>query len=144
MTEKETERIECRRDDTQMKVDIGVLKNQILTITELCHKMDTVIDKLMAIQEKNILKIYDDLEVHRDKISSELDDLSMGQAKAAESIRKLEQCITSKMDTAAAVIDAKFLKLDKMKWMVFGGILVLSWLFSHINFDIIFKLLGTH
>ena len=32
---------------SDIKVDIGVLKTQVLTLSSLCNKMDTVIEKLM-------------------------------------------------------------------------------------------------
>ena len=31
----------------ELKVDVEVLKNQVLTITQLCGKMDSVIEKLV-------------------------------------------------------------------------------------------------
>jgi hypothetical protein len=38
--------------------------------------------------------------------------------------------------------DGEIKKILEWKWMAAGGILVLAWLFSHINFDMIAKIFG--
>ena len=37
-----------------MKVDVGILKTQVTSLTQLCDKMDKVIDKLMDNHDKMI------------------------------------------------------------------------------------------
>ena len=35
----------------ELKVDVGILKNQVVTLTQLCNKMDSVIRFLQSINE---------------------------------------------------------------------------------------------
>ena len=45
-----------------LKVDVEVLKNQVLTITQLCGKMDSVIEKLVDNHDRMVNQIYTDME----------------------------------------------------------------------------------
>ena len=46
----------------ELKVDVEVLKNQVLTITQLCGKMDSVIEKLVDNHDRMVNQIYTDME----------------------------------------------------------------------------------
>ena len=48
-------------DCIDMKVDVGVLKTQVATLTMLCDKMDKVIEKLADNHEKIVNQIYTDM-----------------------------------------------------------------------------------
>ena len=51
--------------DDDIKVDVGVLKTQVLTLSSLCSKMDQVIEKLVDQHDRHITKVYDDMENRR-------------------------------------------------------------------------------
>ena len=51
-----------REDMVQIKVDVGILKTQVSNITELCDKMDKVIEKLVDSQDRIVNQIYNDME----------------------------------------------------------------------------------
>ena len=51
--------------DDDIKVDVGVLKTQVLTLSTLCSKMDQVIEKLVDQHDRHIAKVYDDMENRR-------------------------------------------------------------------------------
>ena len=136
-----------------VKVDVGVLKNQVASITALCDKMDKVIEKLMDNQDKLVEQIYTDMrkreeekdsdvkEIHSriTTISRELSDkVELTERRLMEEIKALRQDIA----THNVKEDSELKKILEWKWMAAGGILVLAWLLSHIKFDILTKLLG--
>ena len=63
------------QDSVELKVDVGVLKTQVATLTQLCNKMDSVIDKLMDNQTKMANDIYDDIEKRKQETVSDIKEL---------------------------------------------------------------------
>jgi acetate kinase len=136
-----------------VKVDIGVLKTQVSTLTILCDKMDKVIEKLADNHEKIVEQIYTDMrkreeekdadvkEIHSriTTISRELSDkVELTERRLMEEIKALRQDIA----THNAKEDSELKKILEWKWMAAGGIVVLAWLLSHIKFEALGKLLG--
>ena len=140
-------------NDTELRVDVGVLKTQVEVLTRLCDKMDKVIDKLADNQEKIATQIYDDMqekekekdqdvkEIHSriTTISRELSDkVELTERRIMDEIQRLREDIA----THNKKEDSEIQKILEWKWMAAGGILVLAWLLSHIKFDTITKLLN--
>ena len=136
-------------DLTKVKVDVGVLQSQVATLTSLCEKMDTVIDKLVTQQEKYILQVYQEMEQKRieknaeikdihDRIDTVIDKVQITELRIMEEIKELRQEITNNNKTEKESLQ----KLNEWKWMVAGGIIVMSWLISHFDIDTIIKVLG--
>lgn len=136
-----------------VKVDVGVLKTQVTSLTVLCDKMDKVIEKLMSNQEKMVEQIYTDMRKREDEkdadvkelhsrittISRELSDkVELTERRLMEEIKALRQDIALHNQKE----DREIKKILEWKWAAAGGILVLAWLFSHVNFDILLKLFG--
>ena len=141
------------KDNTDLRVDVGVLKTQVEVLTRLCDKMDKVIDKLADNQEKMANQIYDDMqekekekdqdvkEIHSriTTISRELSDkVELTERRIMDEIRSLKNTINEHNKKE----DAEIRKILEWKWMAAGGIIVIAWLLSHIKFDIITKLLN--
>lgn len=136
-----------------VKVDIGVLKTQVDTLIRLCDKMDSVIEKLMDNQDRIVNQIYLDMkkkEEEKDQdvkelhsrittISRELSDkVELTERRIMDEIKALRNDITTQNKNEEKKID----KILEWKWMAAGGILVLAWLISRVNFDMIAKLFG--
>ena len=62
-------------DIIDMKVDVGVLKTQVQTITQLCNKMDNVIDRLMTSQDQLVNQIYNDMDKRKQDTITDIKDL---------------------------------------------------------------------
>lgn len=135
-------------DVTDLKVDVGVLKTQVVTLTSLCQKMDQVIEKLVTQQERYATQIYKEMEQKRmeknaeikdihDRIDTVIDKVQITELRIMEEIKDLRSEITNHNKSEKESLD----KLNQYKWMAAGGIIVLSWLISHINADTIAKLL---
>jgi hypoxanthine-guanine phosphoribosyltransferase len=135
-------------DVTELKVDVGVLKTQVVTLTSLCQKMDQVIEKLVMQQERYATQIYKEIEQKRmeknaeikdihDRIDTVIDKVQITELRIMEEIKELRAEIAENNKSEKDSLD----KINQYKWMLAGGIIVLSWLISHVNTDTITKLL---
>ena len=134
-------------DDTDIKVDIGVLKTQVLTLSSLCNKMDQVIEKLVDQHDRHIAKVYTDMdnrrleteadikEIHQ-RIDTVLDKMETSNKEIMEEFKSLRKDMSEHNKQEKDALDA----LLKWKWMVAGGIIAISWLISHVNPDTISKI----
>jgi len=131
--------------DEDVKVDIGVLKTQVLTLSALCNKMDQVIEKLVDQHDRHISKVYTDMDIRRretdadikelhSRIDIVLDKLSEQNEKIMEEFKFLRKEMSNHNSQEKEQLD----KLLQWKWMIAGGVLVLSWLVSHIKLDTVF------
>jgi Mg2+ and Co2+ transporter CorA len=135
-------------DDDNIKIDIGVLKSQVATLTSLCGKMDTIIEKLVDQHDRHIAKVYIDMESRRretdadikeihDRIDVVLDKMQASELRIMDEIKNLRGIIQNHQTSERKQLDA----ILQWKWFITGGVLVLSWLLSHVNADIITKLI---
>ena len=133
-------------DLSEIKVDVGVLKTQVLTLSALCNKMDQIIEKLVDQHDRHINGVYSQMDKRRieteediaeidARIDTVLDKLQESELRIMQEIKALKGCITEH----SANSKLQFEKINQWKWMIAGGILVLSWLISHGNLDTILK-----
>jgi hypothetical protein len=126
--------------DDELRVDVGVLKSQVVTLTSLCDKMDQVIEKLVDQHDRHIAKVYDDMDKRRletntdikelhERIDDVLDKVKGTEKTLLDEIKLLRKEMSEHNKNEKESLD----KLLQWKWMVAGGILVVSWLISHIN-----------
>lgn len=142
------------QDQIQLKVDVGVLKQQVLTLTQLCNKMDSVIDKLMENQSKVSNDIYDDMEKKKQETQSDIKELhsriTTVDRNLSDKIELTERRIMEEIKALRGVIDSHNVKEDtelkkilEWKWMAAGGIVVVAWILSHVSIGTILgKLFG--
>ena len=135
-------------DLTDVKVDVGVLKTQVELLTRLCGKMDTIIEKLVDTHDRHIAKVYTDMDERRKDTESNIKELhsriDVVLDKMQESERRLLEKISDVHDVMQKHNNKEKETLDKIlkwKWMVAGGIIVISWLITHITPDTLVKLL---
>jgi len=135
-------------DLTAVKVDVGVLKTQVELLTRLCGKMDTIIEKLVDTHDRHIAKVYTDMDERRKDTESNIKELhsriDVVLDKMQESERRLLEKIADVHDVMQKHNNKEKETLDKIlkwKWMVAGGIIVISWLITHITPDTLVKLL---
>jgi uncharacterized protein YdiU (UPF0061 family) len=135
-------------DDTDIKVDIGVLKTQVLTLSALCNKMDQVIEKLVDQHDRHIAKVYTDMDNRRleteadikeihGRIDTVLDKMEASNKEIMEEFKSLRKDMNDHNKQEKEALDT----LLKWKWMLAGGIVAISWLISNLNVDTIIKLI---
>lgn len=136
-----------------MKVDIGVLKTQVASITQLCDKMDKVIEKLVDNHDRMVNQIYNDMQKREDDknadvkeihsrittISRELSDkVELTERRIMDEIKNLRHDISEHNRKE----DSELKKILEWKWMAAGGIIVFIWLATNVNLEAISKLFG--
>ena len=136
-------------NNVELRVDVGVLKTQVATITALCQKMDLIIEKIVDQQERYNLQIYQEMERRReeknaelkdvhDRIDTVIDKVQITELRIMDEIKELKVQISQNSQRDKEAIE----KLNQWKWTVGGGIIVVSWLISHLDSDIISKLIN--
>ena len=132
--------------DDDIKVDIGVLKTQVLTLSTLCNKMDQVIEKLVDQHDRHIAKVYDDMENRRLETDSDIKEIHDRIDTVLDKLQESERCIRNEikelkntMSEHSATSKSQYEKLNQWKWTLAGGIVVITWLISHTNFDTILR-----
>jgi CRISPR/Cas system-associated exonuclease Cas4 (RecB family) len=129
---------------SEIKVDVGVLKTQVLTLSALCNKMDQVIEKLVDQHDRHISKVYDNMDNQRkekdddiseihERIDVVLDKVQETESRIMGEIKGLKETMGKHVETSKS----QYEQLNKWKWTIVGGILVITWLFSKTNIDTI-------
>ena len=124
---------------TQLKVDVEVLKTQVATLTSLCTKMDTVIDKLVDQQEKYTAQIYKDMENRRveknaeikeihDRIDTVIDKVQITELRIMDEIKQLRGELLKRQEKDSTKVDS----LSQWKWMIAGGIIAISFIITRV------------
>lgn len=132
-----------------LQVDVGVLKQQVSTLCTLCDKMDKVMEKLVDQHDRHIAKIYTDmdnrrLETEADvkelhvRIDTVLDKLQDSELRLMDELKAMRKDMQDHNSKEKESLD----KLLQWKWMVVGGVIMLSWLVSHINLETFSALFG--
>jgi len=135
------------RDNTEIKIDVGILKTQVLTLSSLCNKMDIVIDKLIKQHDRHIEKVYDDMEKRRletesdikeihDRIDMVLDKMQLSELRITDEIKSLHAHMLEHNKEEKEALD----KMNQWKWMIYGGIAVLTWAIAHSDLTTIVKI----
>ena len=131
-------------DAVEIKVDVEVLKNQVLTITQLCGKMDSVIEKLVDNHDRMVNQIYTDMEKRKADTNADIKDLHSRittiSREVADKVELTERRIMDEIKSLREDIaehnkkeDDDLRKILQWKWMVAGGVVVLAWVISNVN-----------
>lgn len=137
----------------ELKVDVGVLKNQVSTLTQLCNKMDTVIDRLMENQQRMATDIYDDMDRRKQETVADIKELhsriTTTDRNLSDKIELTERRIMDEIKSLRTHIeehnkkeDSDLKKILQWKWMIVGGAIALAWVLSNVNLSVLGKLFG--
>ena len=138
-------------DAVELKVDVEVLKNQVLTITQLCGKMDSVIEKLVDNHDRMVNQIYTDMEKRKADTNADIKELHSRittiSREVADKVELTERRIMEEIKSLREEIekhnkreDEDLKKILQWKWMVAGGVIVLAWVISNVNLTALSKL----
>jgi len=129
-----------------LRVDVGVLKTQVLTLSSICNKLDQVIEKLVDQHDRHISKVYDDMNSNRKEKDADISEIHQRIDTVLDKVDQSEKCIMEEIrglkETMSDHVEAsrnQYERLNQWKWTLAGGIIVITWLISHSNFDTILK-----
>jgi len=122
----------------QTRVDVGVLKEQVVSITTLCGKMDVVIQKLVEQNDRNLTQIYKDMDKRRletdadikeihDRIDTVLDKVQISELRLMEELKSLRNDMMFHNREEKDQLN----KILQWKWMIVGGIITITWLITN-------------
>lgn len=144
---------EKEQDIIELKIDVGVLKNQVSSITSLCDKMDKVIEKLVDNQDRIVNQIYNDMQKREDDKDNDVKELhsriTTVDRNLSDKIELTERRIMDEIKNLRSTItehnrkeEQELKKILEWKWMAAGGIVVLVWVLSNVNLGFLGKLFG--
>ena len=136
---------------TDIKVQIAGLKKDIENVNTLNSRLDLAIEKLTDVSTS----IKQMLAVHEEKISrqEQIDDIIFGKLKDREhEIDKVHRELTKEIQSTEKrlLIEMKQIKLDlgarvgiieRYKWLIMGGAIVVGWILS-TNFRFIIEMMS--
>ena len=136
---------------TDLKVQIEGVKKDVENVSNLNTRLDTAIQKLTDVSTS----IKSMLAVHEEKISrqEQIDDIIFGKLKDRETeIDKVHRELTKEIQSTEKrlLIEMKQIKLDlgarvgiieRYKWLLMGGAIVLGWILS-TNFKTIIEMMS--
>lgn len=137
--------------EVDLKVDVSVLKEKVSTLTELCSKMDRVIEKLADNQLDLAGQIYQDMDKRKEQTVSDIkelhsrittvdrnlsDKIELTERRIMDEIKALRECIDEHNEKE----EADMLKLSQWRWMVAGGVIVFAWLVSNVKLEMLAKI----
>ena len=139
--------------EVALKVEVGVLKEKVNTLTDLCEKMDRVIEKLADNNLNMTNQIYNDMDKRKQETAGDIkelhsrittvdrnlsDKIELTERRIMDEIKALRDHITEHNKKE----DEDLNSILRWKWMVAGGVIVLAWIISNIRLEYLVKLFG--
>lgn len=147
-------------DELEQRVEIELLKKDVVTITALCGKFDVAIDKIqeiasnlsrmlslqeqrLEIHEKTTKDMENILEMRRVEHNNDIKELhsriTTVNRELTEKIEQSEnkiltelQSLRSELTKDKDKLGKRIFAIESWKWMVMGGLFVLGWIASKI------------
>lgn len=138
-------------EPVDLRVDVEVLKTQVSTLSRLCEKMDTVIEKLVENHDRMVNQIYEDMNKRKEDTVQDIkelhsrittvdrnlsDKIELTERRIMDEIKDLHQTIQEHNRKE----DDDLKKIFQWKWMIAGGVIVLAWIIANIKLDVLLKL----
>ena len=134
-----------------LKVQLEGLKKDIENVSNLNSRLDLAIEKLTDVSTS----IKSMLAVHEEKISrqEQIDDIIFGKLKDRESeidnvhkelskeIQQVEKRLLIEIKSIKLDIGTRVGILEKYKWLIMGGAIVVGWILS-TNFRFIIEMMS--
>lgn len=137
--------------DVALRVEVGVLREKVYTLVDLCEKMDRVIEKLADNNSSVVNQIYNDMDKRKQETASDIKELhsriTTVDRNLSDKIELTERRIMDEFKSLRDHItehnikeDEELASLTKWKWMVAGGVVVVAWVVSNIKVEYLIKL----
>ena len=127
-------------DTTEIKFDIQSIKKDIENVNTMNSRIDTAIDRLtdLSTSIKSMLAVHEEKITRQEKIDEVIfDKLKDRQEEITDVYRELKKDV--EMSEKRLLIEIKGLKIDigarvgmleRYKWLIMGGAIVLGWILS--------------
>ena len=127
-------------DNTEIKVDIESLRKDIENVNTIHNRLDTAIDKLTDVSTsiKSMLAVHEEKIQRQEKIDEVIFEKLKDRAEEISDVyRELKKDV--EMSEKRLLIEIKSLKndigarvgvLERYKWLILGGAIVIGWVLS--------------
>jgi hypothetical protein len=127
-------------DTTEIKVDIESLKKDIENMNTINGRIDTAIDKLtdvstsiksmLAVHEEKIARQEKIDEVIFDKLKDRADEIGDVYRELKKDVELSEKRLLIEIKSLKNDIGARVGVLEKYRWIIIGGAIVIGWILS--------------
>ena len=136
---------------TDIRVQLESLRKDIENSTSIQSRLDTAIDKLtdvstsiksmLAVHEEKIQRQEQVDDILFDKLKARQDEITHIQKDLTDSIELSEKRLLCEIKTIRNDIGDRVSMLEKWKWLILGGSVVVGWILSK-NFTYIVSMLS--
>ena len=137
--------------NTDLKVELTGLKKDIENTQNLNGRLDTAIEKLtdvstsikqmLAVHEEKIARQEQIDEVIFDKLKERAGEIDTVHRELSKEIQQVEKRLLIEMKQIKLDIGGRIGILERYKWLVLGGAIVIGWVFS-TNFKTIIEMMS--
>ena len=137
--------------DTDVKVQITGLKKDIENMANLNIRLDTAIEKLtdvstsikqmLAVHEEKIQRQEQIDEIIFDKLKERAGEIDTVHKELSKEIQQVEKKLLLEIRQMKLDIGGRVGILEKYKWLVLGGAIVIGWILS-TNFKMIIEMMS--
>ena len=127
-------------DTTEIKVDIESLRKDIENVNTINGRIDTAIDKLtdvstsiksmLAVHEEKIARQEKIDEVIFEKLKDRADEISDVYRELKKDVEMSEKRLLIEIKSLKNDIGARVGVLERYKWLILGGAIVIGWVLS--------------
>ena len=127
-------------DNTEIKVDIESLRKDIENMNTINGRIDTAIDKLtdvstsiksmLAVHEEKIARQEKIDEIIFDKLKDRADEISDVYRELKKDVEMSEKRLLIEIKSLKNDIGARVGVLERYKWLIIGGAIVIGWIMS--------------
>ena len=128
------------KTETEIRVDIESLRKDIESVNTINGRIDTAIDKLtdVSTQIKSMLAVHEEKiarqekidEVIFDKLKDRADEISDVYRELKKDVEMSEKRLLIEIKSLKNDIGARVGVLEKYKWLILGGAIVIGWIMS--------------
>ena len=136
---------------TDLKVQIAGLKKDVQNVNNLDDRLDTAIQKLtdvstsikqrLAVHEEKISRQEQIDEIIFDKLKERAGEIDTVHKELSKEIQQVEKKLLLEIRQMKLDIGGRVGILEKYKWLVIGGAIVIGWVFS-TNFKTIIEMMS--
>ena len=127
-------------DTTEIKVDIESLRKDIENVNTIHNRLDTAIDKLtdvstsiksmLAVHEEKIARQEKIDEIIFEKLKDRADEISDVYRELKKDVEMSEKRLLIEIKSLKNDIGARVGVLERYKWLIIGGAIVIGWILS--------------
>ena len=127
-------------DNTEIKVDIESLRKDIENVNTINGRIDTAIDRLtdvstsiksmLAVHEEKITRQEKIDEVIFTKLKDRADEISDVYRELKKDVEMSEKRLLIEIKSLKNDIGARVGVLEKYRWIIIGGAIVIGWILS--------------